>query len=90
MNDWQKGLTINGQFFDYKDLISHCSDKIVSAHIHPWEKEIFRFIINWLSNTDHIIQLSSGTTGQILYVDCGCHAVYASTEEMAIMANSCQ
>lgn len=64
MNDWQKGLTINGQFFDFKDLISHCSDKIVSAHIHPWEKEIYRFIINWLSNTDYIIQLSSGTTGK--------------------------
>lgn len=32
--------------------------------------------------------LSSGTTGQILYVDCGCHAVYASGEEMQIMANS--
>ena len=26
--------------------------------------------------------LSTGTTGQILYVDCGCHAVYASIEEM--------
>lgn len=34
--------------------------------------------------------LSSGTTGQILYVDCGCHSVYASVEEMAIMANTCQ
>jgi len=29
--------------------------------------------------------LSSGTTGQILYVDCGCHAVYASTEEMDLL-----
>ena len=26
--------------------------------------------------------LSSGTTGQILFVDCGCHAVYASGDEM--------
>lgn len=34
--------------------------------------------------------LSSGTTGQILYVDCGCHSVYASVEEMAIMAGTCQ
>lgn len=34
--------------------------------------------------------LSSGTTGQILFVDCGCHAVYASGEEMQIIANSCQ
>ncbi len=29
--------------------------------------------------------LSSGTTGQILYVDCGCHAVYASLEEMDLL-----
>lgn len=34
--------------------------------------------------------LSSGTTGQILFVDCGCHAVYASGEEMAIMASAAQ
>lgn len=34
--------------------------------------------------------LSSGTTGQILFVDCGCHAVYASVDEMAIIAESCQ
>lgn len=32
--------------------------------------------------------LSSGTTGQILYVDCGCHAVYASQEEMAIISGA--
>ena len=32
--------------------------------------------------------LSSGTTGQILYVDCGCHAVYASAEEMDLITKS--
>ena len=32
--------------------------------------------------------LSTGTTGHILYVDCGCHSVYASLEEMEIIANS--
>lgn len=32
--------------------------------------------------------LSSGTTGQVLFVDCGCHAVYASIEEMEVMSNS--
>lgn len=34
--------------------------------------------------------LSSGTTGQILFVDCGCHCVYASGEEMQIIADSCK
>lgn len=33
--------------------------------------------------------LSSGTTGQVLFVDCGCHAVYASGDEMQIIANTC-
>lgn len=32
--------------------------------------------------------LSSGTTGQILFVDCGCHAVYASSEEMAVISGA--
>ena len=32
--------------------------------------------------------LSTGTTGQVLYVDCGCHSVYASGEEMEIISNS--
>ena len=27
--------------------------------------------------------LSSGVTGEIIHVDCGCHAVYASSDEMA-------
>ena len=26
--------------------------------------------------------LSSGTTGEVIYVDCGCHSAYASAEEM--------
>ncbi len=34
--------------------------------------------------------LSSGTTGQILFVDCGCHAVYASGEEMQIISETRQ
>ncbi len=32
--------------------------------------------------------LSSGTTGHVLYVDCGCNSVYASLEEMDMVAKS--
>ena len=32
--------------------------------------------------------LSTGITGQVVFVDCGCHSVYASLEEMEIIANS--
>ena len=32
--------------------------------------------------------LSTGTTGEVLYVDCGCHSAYASSEEMDIISNN--
>jgi enoyl-[acyl-carrier protein] reductase I len=32
--------------------------------------------------------LSSGTTGEVIYCDCGCHSAYASAEEMDTLANS--
>lgn len=64
MKPWQKGLIINNQIFHYKDLLTFSSEKIVSLDTHPWEKEVYRFIINWLSDADHLIQYSSGTTGK--------------------------
>ncbi len=33
--------------------------------------------------------LSSGVTGEIVHVDCGCHAVYASIEEMDLITRQC-
>ena len=32
--------------------------------------------------------LSSGTTGEVIYVDCGCHSAYASAEEMDVLAKA--
>ena len=29
--------------------------------------------------------LSSGVTGEVIHVDCGCHMVYASAEEMELV-----
>jgi o-succinylbenzoate---CoA ligase len=64
MNLWQRGLSLNGRKFTDKELLTVSSDIIVSVNINPWEKEIYRFIINWLSDSDYIIQHSSGTTGK--------------------------
>lgn len=32
--------------------------------------------------------LSSGTTGEVIYADCGCHSAYASSTEMEIISNN--
>lgn len=63
MESWKLGLTINGTWYDKRELLAYSSQQIVSA-INPWEKEIYRFIINWLSDSETIVQYSSGTTGK--------------------------
>lgn len=63
MESWKLGLTINGQWYNQRDLLAYCSHQIVSF-INPWEKEIYRFIINWLSDSGEMVQYSSGTTGK--------------------------
>jgi O-succinylbenzoic acid--CoA ligase len=64
MKPWQKGLTIHNQAYNSKELLSFSSDNIVSAINNTWEKEVYRFIINWLSDSDYMAQYSSGTTGK--------------------------
>lgn len=64
MGDWQKGLTINGTYYNFRELLHFSSDQIVSADTEPWEKEIHRFIINWLSDNDFMMLYTSGTTGK--------------------------
>jgi O-succinylbenzoic acid--CoA ligase len=64
MEPWKLGLTLHNTHYSYKELLDYSGERIVSSDTHPWEKEIFRFIITWLSNSDHIVQYSSGTTGK--------------------------
>lgn len=64
MNAWQKKLMINGQLFTFSELLTYSKDKIETANTPPWETELYRFIINWLDDTDYIVQHSSGTTGK--------------------------
>ena len=64
MNAWQKELMINGQLFTFKELLTFSSDKIVYCKYTSLGNRVYRFIINWLDDTDYIVQHSSGTTGK--------------------------
>ena len=35
-----------------------------------------------------VVPSSSGTTGEVIYCDCGCHSAYGSAEEMDTLANA--
>ena len=61
--------------FDHEDLKTRLIDKLAGIRNVSLE-DVGKAGLYLASD------LSSGTSGQILYVDCGCHSVYASIEEM--------
>ncbi|MBN1144335.1 MAG: AMP-binding protein [Bacteroidales bacterium] len=61
---WHRNLTINNQPYTFKELLAYATEKIVSSETMAWEREVYRFIINWLSDSEDIQQYSSGTTGK--------------------------
>lgn len=57
-------LTINSQRFDEKGLRQFSVQKLQDQHTASWEKDIYRFILDWLDPSPSILQYSSGTTGK--------------------------
>src|SRR4030043_2162319 len=64
MKAWETGLIINNRQYTFNELLSFSTAMVSSINARSWEKDVFRFINDWLSETDHIVQYSSGTTGK--------------------------
>ncbi len=58
-----KSITLFGIKYSGKELIDLCDCKISDSEIKEWEKDIFSFILNWISNSDHMLVMTSGSTG---------------------------
>ena len=57
-------LTIHNHAYNQQTLTELCDSKLRSNETPAWEKEVFGFILQWLDDSDTIIQYSSGTTGK--------------------------
>jgi len=56
-------ITINGRHLIGKELEQYCHSQLQHAMIQEWEKKIYSFVLDWISDTPFIVQTSSGTTG---------------------------
>lgn len=63
MKEEFRGLTLNHKFFARHDLVDFCQNRISENKIPGWELEVYRFILNFLDNSDFISQQTSGSTG---------------------------
>lgn len=57
-------LTIHNHTYSQHSLTELCDSKISHGETPAWEKEVYGFILQWLDDSDTIIQYSSGTTGK--------------------------
>ena len=57
-------FTIHSQTYNQQSLTELCNRKFSDKDTPLWEKEVYGFILQWLDDSDIIIQYSSGTTGK--------------------------
>jgi o-succinylbenzoate---CoA ligase len=57
-------LTIHDHTYSSQSLSELCNSRIRNDETPSWEKEVYAFLLQWLDDSDTIIQYSSGTTGK--------------------------
>lgn len=58
------GLLLNNKIYPIDYLQELCESKIDDDNVAQWEKEVYKFIREWINDKDYIVQKSSGTTGK--------------------------
>jgi len=56
-------ITLNGHQFGPAELMAFSRAQVLRPGISVWESEIFRFILEWVSDNDFVIVHTSGSTG---------------------------
>ena len=56
-------LTLNGEHYNRIELVAFCRKQLSKQDLPHWESEIYRFILEWLSDTSYVVVSTSGSTG---------------------------
>ena len=56
-------ILINGQFFQKQSLNDFCEQKLSDEKLPAWERNLFSFIRDWISNDPYVEVKTSGSTG---------------------------
>ena len=82
-----KALTLNGRFFPLNELEEFCREEN-SKNISPaWQHDIFRFILDFLSESEFISQQTSGSTGAPKTIQLSKQAMLKSAENTVSFFN---
>ncbi len=73
-------LTIQNYTYNSQSLTEFCNSAIRSDNTPLWEKDVYAFILQWLDDSDTIVQHSSGTTGKSKLIRLQKQAMLRSAE----------
>lgn len=82
-----KALTLNGRFFPPNELEEFCREEISKNISLVWQLDIFRFIIDFLSDSEFISQQTSGSTGAPKTIQLSKAAMLKSAENTVSFFN---
>jgi O-succinylbenzoic acid--CoA ligase len=70
MNDHgYKTILINGQLFQGKSLNSFCLEKLSDEKTLLWDRNLYRFMLDWISDDPFIEVKTSGSTGSPKWIN---------------------
>ncbi len=80
MNLELRGLNLNGRYFSPPELVHYCEIEIHVETEPSWKLDVYRFILDFLDDSDIIIQQTSGTTGKQKTVELPKKSMLASAK----------
>lgn len=75
-----EGLKLNHRFFPKNELAAFCRKKIAEYKSPEWKLDVFRFILDFLSDSEYILQQTSGSTGTAKTIQLSKQAMLKSAE----------
>ncbi len=64
MNEYEQIFLLEGHPFNKEGLLSFCAEKIPLPDTPDWQREIWKFIMEWFSPEDYVEVQTSGSTGK--------------------------
>lgn len=56
-------ITLNGRFYNQDTLLDFACGEMDHPNSETWQRNIYRFLIDWLGEKDHVTVKTSGSTG---------------------------
>jgi O-succinylbenzoic acid--CoA ligase len=73
-------LTLENQYFDWFELKMFCENAIAGKTEPEWKMDVFRFILDFISDSEFILQQTSGSTGTPKTIQLSKQAMLKSAE----------